>query len=75
MSYSSHTEEALARLAAVQATADHINDLHRGPQVDRAEVAKSYDAIRQGLKIAEIHALLAVAEAVEKSNTRTGVTM
>lgn len=71
----SHRDTALDHLSAVVQTAHHLDDLHRGPHVDRAEVAKGYDQIRRGLKIAEVHALLAVAEAVEKANTRVGVTM
>ena len=70
-----HEQQALDHLAAVNATSHHLERLHEGPRVDKAEVARSYDAIRQGLKIAEVHALLAVAEAVEKSNSRTGVPM
>lgn len=71
-----HSQTALAHLDAVRETAAHIEDLHSDPhRTDRAEIAKGYDQIRQGLKIAEVHALLAVAEAVEKSNTRVGVTM
>lgn len=71
----SHRETALDHLEAVRHTAAHVNDLHGGPRVDRAEVAKGYDAIRQGLKIAEVHALLAVAEAIEKTTQPTAVTM
>ena len=71
-----HHETSLAHLAAVVQTAHHLDALHEGPRVDRAEVAKAYDTIRQGLKISEVHALLAVAEAIESLGKPNGpVTM
>jgi plasmid stabilization system protein ParE len=73
----SHRETSLAHLDAVVQTAAYVNDIHNGPDRpgDRAEIARGYDAIRQGLKIAEVHALLAVAEAVEKSTRGVGITL
>jgi hypothetical protein len=75
----SHRETSLAHLDAVVQTAAHINDLHNEGHLPgrdhRADIARGYDSIRQGLKIAEVHALLAVAEAVEKAQPRIGVTM
>ena len=74
MSHSSHTDKSLAHLAAVVQTSRHLDDLHGNPAASRADIAKGYDQIRQGLKIAEVHALLAVAEAV-RGNRQAGVTL
>lgn len=79
-SMTTHGQQALDHLAAVSATTHHLERLHEGPYVDRREVAAAYDSIRQGLKIAEVHALLAIASALEDARplpdlTGRGVTM
>ena len=73
----SHRDKSLQHVDAVVQTAAFVNDLHSGREhtANRADIARGYDSIRQGLKLAEVHALLAIAEAIEKSNTRVGVTM
>lgn len=64
MSHTSHHRQALDHLAAVQVTKDELNRLHNDRHADRSQIAAAYDCIRQGLKAAEVHAVLAVAEAL-----------
>lgn len=74
----SHRDKSLQHVEAVVQTAAYVNDLHaeREHAANRADIARGYDSIRQGLKLAEVHALLAVAEAIESSGKPSGpVTM
>lgn len=63
-----HRERALDALAAVQSSVDHLDELHRRKDqalpFDSRQVAATYDEIRVGLKRAEVHALLAISEAI-----------
>lgn len=65
MTNSSHRETALDHLGAVQAAVHALRDEYARPHHDRAAVADLQADIGRGLKIAEVHATLAVAERLD----------
>lgn len=71
---SNHRQQAIAHLASAKAAALALRDAYGQPRHDRAHIADLNAEIGRGLKIAEIEATLAVAEAIEKGRA-TGVTM
>lgn len=62
-----HVATALEHVSAVRASSDAVKDLYARPySADRAEkIAGAHQAIREGSKLAEVHALIAIAEALE----------
>jgi hypothetical protein len=44
---------------------DQVEHLHTTRPHDRAGIAAAYDSIRQGMKIAEVHALLHIGDQLE----------
>jgi len=62
-----HVTKAREHLAAVEASIGHLHDLYSKPwSNERGErVAESHQRIREGSKLAEVNALLAIADAVE----------
>lgn len=59
-------DEALAFAAQAEAASETIHELHRDPYAGKHRIAEQHQ--RQGLaiKLAEIHALLAIAEQVRE---------
>lgn len=68
-----HRSRATNHLKAVQATAAALRDEYQQPSHDRAVVADLNANITRGLKIAEVEAILAVAEQLEQANRRRAV--
>lgn len=58
----SHIATAQAGLASVAVYRDALDDLYATPNHDRRRAASLHDQIRMGLKVAEVNALLAIAE-------------
>lgn len=65
MTNPSHRETALGHLGAVHAAVLALRDEYARPRHDRAAVADLQADIGRGLKIAEVHATLAVAERLD----------
>lgn len=55
-------QKALAHISAVKAARDALGDLYRDPNRDARHVARLNSDLGDGLKLAEIHATLAVAD-------------
>lgn len=55
-----HHAAAVRHLEAVQATRLHLDGLYASPAASRLEIAAAHDQIRHGLKLADLHAALAV---------------
>lgn len=72
---SNHRQQAIAHLDAAKAAALALRDAYSQPSHDRAQVADLNAVVSRGLKIAEIEATLAVAEAITKADRVTRVTM
>lgn len=55
-------DRALAHLDASLAARDSLADLYgsQGARADRAVVAELHEAVRMGVKLAQVHALLAI---------------
>lgn len=63
MTLNEYAAEAASRLEAVTATTAHLTRLHADPhtEANRREIGATHAAIRTGLKLAEVQALLAIA--------------
>lgn len=59
-----HRSKAEAHVSAVQATTAALREEYAKPVHNRATIADLNTAINRGLKLAEIHAVLAVADAI-----------
>lgn len=57
-----HADKAREHIAATRAAIEHVEHLHQNRSHDRAGIAAAYDAVRQGLKLAEVNALLAISD-------------
>ena len=67
--YTKHAVKALDALEAVQATVEHLQGLRHdkvvaGKPVSSTAITEAYEDIRNGLKRAQVHALLSVSEAI-----------
>lgn len=72
---SNHRQQAIAHLDSARAAARQLREAYDAPSHDRAYVADLNAEVSRGLKIAEIEATLAVAEAIEKGSKTARVTM
>jgi hypothetical protein len=63
-----HAEYARDHIAATRAAMDQVEHLHATTPYDRGAIAAAYDSIRQGVKLAEVHALLHIGEQLEQIN-------
>lgn len=70
-----HRDKAVATISAVKAMATALRDQYDQPQHDRATIADLNAEISRGLKIAEIEATLAIAEAIEARERPPGIRM
>lgn len=64
-----HSETACDQVAAAVAQSDALDELYSRP--DKAAphlVAAAHDKLRRSIKVAEVHALLAIAAELEKMN-------
>lgn len=65
-----YRSDALAHLGAVQASVAGLRDLYADATAtydapDKRRVAAFYDDIRQGIKLAEVYALLSIGERLD----------
>jgi hypothetical protein len=65
-----HASAARDHIAATRAAMDQVDHLHATRPHDRAAIAAAYDSIRQGMKLAEVHALLHIGEQLEQINDK-----
>lgn len=71
-----HRDKAVATIQSVRAMATALRDEYDQPQHNRATIADLNAEISRGLKIAEIEATLAIAEAIEaRERPPGGITM
>lgn len=74
-----HRQKAVRHIEASKAAAAALQDAYAAPRHDRALIADLNADINRGLKIAEIEAVLAVADAIEANASapapRVGVTL
>lgn len=65
---SQHTDTARRHIEAAGAARSHLEELYANPpsQTNGAGIAATHQSIGHGLKLAEIHAELAQAEALEE---------
>lgn len=75
---SNHHARAIQHIQAVQAAAVALRDEYEQPEHDRATIADLNAVVSRGLKLAEVEATLAVAEAITSAagtQPKVGVTM
>lgn len=65
----SHVTKSLSHLEAAKAARLALSEAYASPRQDRAEIAELHQTIGFGLKVAEVHALLANAVAAERFGT------
>lgn len=67
MTSSEHHTKALRHLEASIVARQYLDDLYARPgEVDKRVVAQLHDQIRMGMKLAEVHATLAVSARLEE---------
>lgn len=67
MTSPSHHDRALAHLEAARASNDALADIYaRGNSIDRGHIAELHAQVRLGVKLAQVEALLAIGQRLER---------